>query len=127
SGAGTRAAPARLGAAGAIIARGRLVMTRPRIGFLLPHYSERSQSQLPAVLRLLADAGVVVDVVHPAGKIVDLSEVRVEHDLYVLKKINGLAFSLAGALHARGATIVNPYPVSAALRDKIVTFRILHA
>jgi len=102
-------------------------MTRPRIGFLLPHYSERSQSQMPAVLRLLANAGVVVDVVHPAGKIVDLSEVRVAHDLYVLKKINGLAFSLAGALHARGATIVNPYPVSVALRDKIVTFRILQA
>src|SRR3989442_7935504 len=46
---------------------------------------------------------------------------------YVLKKINGLAFSLAGALHARGATIVNPYPVSVALRDKIVTSRILQA
>src|SRR3989442_13163149 len=46
---------------------------------------------------------------------------------YVLKKINGVAFSLAGALHARGATIVNPYPVSGALRDKIVTSRILQA
>ncbi|OLE65453.1 MAG: hypothetical protein AUI36_08190, partial [Cyanobacteria bacterium 13_1_40CM_2_61_4] len=102
-------------------------MTRPRIGFLLPHYSEHSPSQMAATLRLLRDAGVVVDVVNPAGRIVNLSEVRVEHDLYVLKKINGLAFSLAGALHARGATIVNPYPVSVALRDKIVTSRILQA
>jgi len=102
-------------------------MTRLRIGFLLPHYSEHSRSQMAATLRLLRDAGVVVDVVNPAGRIVDLSEVRVEHDLYVLKKMNGLAFSLAGALYARGATIVNPYPVSVALRDKIVTSRILQA
>jgi ribosomal protein S6--L-glutamate ligase len=98
-----------------------------RIGFLLPGYSARSHSHMPTVLALLADAGVVVEVVHPARRNVDLSEVRVEHDLYVLKKINGLAFSLAGALHARGARIVNPYTVSAALRDKIVTFRILQA
>jgi len=102
-------------------------MTRLRIGFLLPHYSEHSRSQMAATLRLLRDAGVVVDVVNPAGRIVNLSEVRVEHDLYVLKKMNGLAFSLAGALYARGATIVNPYPVSVALRDKIVTSRILQA
>ena len=102
-------------------------MTRPRIGFLVPNYSEHSRCHMAATLRLLRDAGVVVDVVNPAGRIVNLSEVRVEHDLYVLKKINGLAFSLAGALHARGATIVNPYPVSVALRDKIVTSRILQA
>jgi ribosomal protein S6--L-glutamate ligase len=102
-------------------------MRRLRIGFLLPRYKERSPSQMPAVLQLLADAGVVVDVVHPAGRNVDLSEVRVEHDLYVLKKMTGLAFSLAGALHTRGAHIVNPYPASAALRDKIVAFRILQA
>jgi ribosomal protein S6--L-glutamate ligase len=98
-----------------------------RIGFLLPHYSEGSPSRMPLVLRLLADAGVIVDVVNPPGRIVDLSELRVEHDLYVLKKMSGLALSLAGALHSRGATIVNPYPVSVALRDKIVAFRILQA
>lgn len=102
-------------------------MTRPRIGFLLPHYSARSQSQMPRVLQLLADAGAQVDVINPAGRVVDLSGLRVEHDLYVLKKISGLAFSLAGALHARGAAIMNPYPASVALRDKIVAFRVLQA
>src|SRR5205814_1781414 len=39
----------------------------------------------------------------------------------------GLALSLAGVLHAQGAAIVNPYPVSLALRDKIVMSRILQA
>src|SRR2546426_4371083 len=63
----------------------------------------------------------------PVDQAVDLSHVRVEHDLYVLRKTSGLAFSLAGALHALGAVVVNPYPVTAALRDKIISFRILQA
>jgi ribosomal protein S6--L-glutamate ligase len=58
---------------------------------------------------------------------VDLSAVRVEHDLYVLKRTNGLALSIAGALHAQGAAIVNPYPVTVALSDKIITSRMLQA
>src|SRR2546426_3564507 len=48
----------------------------------------------------------------PVDQAVDLSHVRVEHDLYVLRKTSGLAFSLAGALHALGAVVVNPYPVT---------------
>jgi len=78
-------------------------------------------------MRALAEAGVVVDLVHPAAGVVDLSTVRVEHDLYVLKQQSGLATSIAGVLHAQGAAIVNPYPVTLALRDKIVTARILQA
>jgi len=53
--------------------------------------------------------------------------VRAECDLYVLKKISRLSLSLAGALHARGAVIVNPYPVTVTLRDKIVTAKILQS
>jgi len=79
------------------------------------------------VMRALADAGAVVDVVHPVERLIDLSKVRVEHDLYVLRKLSGLAFSLAGALHELGAEIVNPFPVSGALKDKIITSRILQA
>src|SRR5919106_4782339 len=98
-----------------------------RIGFLVPSYDPESNSQMPVVMRALADAGVVVDVIRPLKRLLDLSTLRVEHDLYVMKKKSGLSLSLAGALHALGATIVNPYPVSAALLDKIVTFRILQA
>jgi ribosomal protein S6--L-glutamate ligase len=53
--------------------------------------------------------------------------VRVEHDLYVLKQISGISISVAGALHAQGAAIVNPYPVTLALRDKIIAARTLEA
>ena len=102
-------------------------MKRLRIGFLLPRYSSQSASQMPLVMRALADAGVVVEVVRPTERIVELSRLEVEHDLYVLKKISGLALSLAGALHSRGAAIVNPYPVTVALCDKIIMCRILQA
>ncbi len=98
-----------------------------RIGFLVPSYSPRSTSHMPSVMRALSDAGVVVDVIHPVKQMLELSDVRVEHDLYVLKKTSRLALSIAGALHAQGAVIVNPYPVSVALRDKIITSRILQS
>src|SRR5437762_509879 len=102
-------------------------MRKVRIGFLLPHYSQRSKSLMPAVVRALAEDGAIVDVVHPVEQMVDLSAVRVEHDLYVLRRWGGLALSMAAALHELGATIVNPHPATAALRDKIVTARILLA
>jgi ribosomal protein S6--L-glutamate ligase len=53
--------------------------------------------------------------------------VRVDHDLYVLKCGSGPGLSLAGALHALGAATLNPYPVVAACRDKIMTAAILAA
>lgn len=104
-------------------------MSGPRIGVLLPTYSKHSTSQMPSVVRMLADLGARVDVIVPPApdRPVELSRVRVEHDLYVLRKISGLSLSLAGALDELGATIVNPYPASVALRDKIVATRILQA
>ena len=98
-----------------------------RIGFLLPRTSLHGRSYMCLVMRALVEAGADVDIVYPVDHPVDLSHVRVQHDLYVWRKMSGLAFSLAGALHQLGAALVNPYPASAALQDKIVTSRILHA
>src|SRR5947209_14775657 len=102
-------------------------MKRLRIGFLVSSRFAQSTGLVPAVMRALADAGVVVDVIHPTQGALDLSDVRVEDDLYVLKKTSRLALSIAGALHAQGAAIVNPFPVTVALRDKIITSRILQS
>jgi ribosomal protein S6--L-glutamate ligase len=98
-----------------------------RIGFLLPHYNQPSSSHMPVVMRTLAEWGAITDVIHPSGRAIDVSTVRVEHDLYVLKNTGGLAMSLAGALHAQGASIVNPYPVTVALQDRVIVGRILQA
>src|SRR2546422_771970 len=100
-------------------------MKRLRIGFLVSSRFAQTPGLVTAVMQALSDAGAVVDVIHPTQGALDLSVVRVEHDLYVLKKTSRLALSIAGALHAQGAAIVNPYPVTVALRDKIVTSRIL--
>ena len=102
-------------------------MKRLRIGFLVSSRFAQSTGLVPAVMRALADAGVVVDVIHPTQGALDLANVRVEDDLYVLKKTSRLALSIAGALHAQGAAIVNPYPVTVALGDKIITARILQS
>ena len=102
-------------------------MKRVRIGFLLPGYSGESKSNMPRTMRALSDRGAIVDVIHPSPRVIDLSTLRVEHDLYVLKKISDFTLSIAGALHAQGATIVNPYPVTVALRDKIISCRILQS
>lgn len=70
-------------------------MTALRIGFLLPTNKPNSLSLTTAAMYILADAGVSVEVVHPTGRLVDLADVRVRHDLYVLKKTTGFALSLA--------------------------------
>lgn len=82
---------------------------------------------MPVVVQALADSGAIVDIIHPVERAVDLSGLRIEHDLYVLRHTSSLSLSLAGALHQLGAAIVNPYPVSAALRDKVVATRTLQA
>jgi ribosomal protein S6--L-glutamate ligase len=102
-------------------------MTAPRIGFLVPRYNAVSTSNIAAAMDLLAEAGVIVDLIHPTTRVFDLSRVVVDNDLYVLKRTNPFALSLAGELHARGAAMVNPYPATVALHDKIVTFSRLQA
>ncbi len=102
-------------------------MRRLRIGFLVSSRYAQSTSHVAAVMQALTDAGVVVEVIFPVKHALELSQVRVECDLYVLKKIGRLSLSMAGMLHAQGATIVNPYPATVALRNKIVTAKILQA
>src|SRR3989475_7033205 len=88
-----------------------------RIGFLFKRpYRAGFVSIFPKAMQALAEAGVVVDVIACNERLIDLSTVRVEHDLYVLRQISGVSMSLAGALHAQGAAIVNPYPVTVADR-----------
>src|SRR5437763_8765703 len=101
------------------------VMTPVRIGFLTRWFKPETRSSVPLVMQALAEAGAIVDVIHPVAGMSDLSQLRVQHDLYVLKQMSGLAVSIAGVLHLQGAAIVNPYPVTLTLNDKIVAFGIL--
>ena len=98
---------------------------RRRIGFLLPHYSPRSTSCWRLVVQAVADLGAEIETIHPLARPLELSTLQVRHDLYVLRKLSGLALSLAGALHELGAAILNPYPATAAVHDKIVAAGVL--
>lgn len=94
-----------------------------RIAFILVR--RPAGSIFPEVIRLLSQRGIDVDVIYPDEQPTDLGNLRLEHDLYVLKSGTETALSLAGALHAIGATILNPYPVAVMCRDKIVASEIL--
>src|SRR6266576_2382335 len=62
-----------------------------RIGFLFKRpYRAGFVSIFPKAMQALAEAGVVVDVIACNERLIDLSTVRVEHDLYVLRQIYGV-------------------------------------
>ncbi|MBI4291698.1 MAG: hypothetical protein HY661_09490 [Betaproteobacteria bacterium] len=93
--------------------------------FTLDRSQGKVQSIMPEVVRLLSGWGARVDAICPERRLTDLGRLRVEHDLYILKAATDLVWSVAGALHAAGARILNPYPVAAQMRDKIIAARIL--
>jgi ribosomal protein S6--L-glutamate ligase len=96
------------------------------VGFIMVrHPPARRSPVVPDVLRRLAAGGLEPEPIWPDEELIELAAVRPRHDLYVLKSGTESALSLAGALHAQGARILNPYPVAVACRDKIVATRIL--
>ena len=79
------------------------------------------------VINLLTEWGADVDILYPEELTIGIEDIHVEHDLYVLKSRTEMALGYAGALHAAGATILNPYPVSTRIRDKIALAALLHS
>ena len=99
-----------------------------RIAFLLvKHPPDRQSPIMPEVFRRLGELGHQVDLLYPEEDLVALADVTARHDLYVLKSQAEAALSVAGALHALGARLLNPYPAAAALRDKVISTRMLQA
>jgi len=99
-----------------------------KIGMLmLRHPPTRISPIMPEVVQLLEKSACEIQIIYPEERVTPLSHVRAEHDLYILKSGTEMALSLAGALDAVGARIINPYPVAAAMRDKIVSMRVLEA
>lgn len=97
-----------------------------RIAFLMMRHPPSATSPtMPQVVSLLREWGVDVDLMYPEELRTDLASVEVDHDLYVVKSGSDMALGLAGALHALGANLLNPFPVTAACRDKIVATRVL--
>jgi len=97
-----------------------------RIGMLLVrHPPERPSPIVPEMVRLLRDRGARVDLLYVDETVYDVAGLAAERDLYVHKSGTETALSVAGSLHAAGAALLNPYPVAALCRDKIVSTRLL--
>jgi ribosomal protein S6--L-glutamate ligase len=79
------------------------------------------------LVQLLQARGVTLDLIYPEKQMTDLSRVKVEHDLYLLKSGTEPALSLGGSLHMLGAVTLNPYPIVAMLRNKVIVTRALQA
>src|SRR5881398_2480741 len=88
-------------------------------------YAPTDKSHMPEVVRLLAAWGATAEPVHLGDELIKLARIRVDYDLYVLKDKSDLAMRVAAALHAAEAALLNPYPASATLRDRIVKLRVL--
>ena len=90
-----------------------------KIGILmLRHAPTRTSPIMTEVVRLLREWTAEVDVIYPEEQCTRIATLRPTHDLYVLKSASDLALSYAGALHAAGAAVLNPYPSVALLRDR---------
>ena len=87
----------------------------------------RTSPLVPDLVAALTALGCRVDTVDPDAGCFDLTRLEPRSDVYVLKSGTEAALSFAGALQARGAHLINPYPVAAACRDKIVQTRVLAA
>lgn len=91
----------------------------------LRHPSGRFSVLVPEMVDRLHSLGCDVEIIDPDAGPVDLGAVQTDADVYILKSGTEAALSFAGVLHARGARVVNPYPVAAACRDKVVQTHVL--
>jgi ribosomal protein S6--L-glutamate ligase len=99
-----------------------------KLGLLLVrHPPERPSPIIPEMVTLLRGWGAQVDTLYTDDSCFNMDLLGPDCDLYVLKSGTETALSVAGALDAAGAVILNPYPVAALCRDKIVSTRLLAA
>ncbi len=87
--------------------------------------AHQSGSVMQETIGLLDSRGVVVETIYPEDACLDVAQINNECDLYLLKSGTETALSFAGALHAAGAKILNPYPSVVAMRDKIISTKML--
>ncbi len=75
----------------------------------------------------LVELGATVEMIYPETAAVSLDDLSPAYDLYVLKSSSEPALCYAAALDAEGARIINPYPAAAAMKDKVITAKMLQS
>ena len=91
-----------------------------RICFLMePPRSPSSVSH--DIVNELKAGGAELDIVTERSGMIDLENFAFNYDAYLFKSHSPLAESLAAAAHYRGATLLNEYPATMKVRDKVLT------
>ena len=98
-----------------------------KIAVITTREKPSASSVMQQAALLLSEQGVIVDAINPDEHLIDLTRVKVEYDLYILKSSSQTAISLAGLLHTAGANLLNPYPVVAMMKDKVLATKPLQA
>lgn len=73
----------------------------------------------------LERGGVDLTIVSERSGLIDLERLRFDHDLYLFKSHSPLAESIAAVAHHRGCTLLNEYPSTMKVRDKILMCTLL--
>ena len=87
----------------------------------------KSGSVMQESIGLLMARGVVFEMIYPEDGAIDIASIANDCDLYLLKSGTEAALALAGVLDSIGARILNPYPTVVAMRDKIISTKMLQA
>lgn len=95
-----------------------------RICFLMEPPRSRT-SVTYEVIEGLKQGGAEVEVVTERTGLLDLGRFTFDYDLYLFKSHSPLAESLAAAAHYRGARLLNDYPATMKVRDKVLTCTLL--
>lgn len=89
----------------------------------IPHVSAVTEE----IIGHLNSKGAHVDLLVPEEKALDMDKIRLYYDLYILKSKTPLTLSMAGALSASGAFIINTWKTTLLNRNKVVSTAILAA
>lgn len=73
----------------------------------------------------LKRGGAEVDIVTERTGLVDLGNFKFDYDVYLFKSHSPLAESLAAAAHYRDGKLLNDYPATMKVRDKVLTCTML--
>ena len=82
-------------------------------------------SVMEEVAKKLAERGHSLEYIYPDDELLDISDIDVEYDLYILKAGSPAALAYASVLDLAGARILNPYEVVMQMKDKVLACRIL--
>jgi ribosomal protein S6--L-glutamate ligase len=95
-----------------------------RVRFLMEPPRSKSSVTFDILLGL-EKAGVDLDVVSERSGLVDLGSLRFDHDLYLFKSHSPFAESMAAVAHGLKRKLLNDYPGTMKVRDKILTSALL--